>query len=103
VNAKELWDELKRLRRRRKDFDDLEVYVEIIDRPSYEAEKASELTEGDITLEDTVIGEGLVYNLIVPTAFYRDATTGQIVDGETFIKLCAVELEEEHELSPSMH
>lgn len=66
MSAKELWSELEKLRKERPDFDTLDVYVDVIDRKSYEDEQSWD-GEGDLT--ETYLAEGSAFEVAVPTGY----------------------------------
>jgi len=86
MTAKELLDELLQLQQERPaDFDDLAVYVEVVDRESYRAEQSA-TTDAEYTWN--VLGEGSTYALQVHTPIASDSTRG-----EDYILIAAVELD----------
>lgn len=89
--AKELLNELKVLRRQRPDFDTLEVYVDVLDQRSYDEEQAvaSRPLDEAIEVTESVVAVGIVYDIMVPTAYDLDGDTP--VPRETYVLLRAVE------------
>lgn len=85
MTAKDLLDELLRLQRERPgDFDDLAVYVEVVDQVSYNIEQVA-TTETEYTAN--ILGEGSAYAVQVHTPVDRDDT-----QGEDYVLIAAVEL-----------
>lgn len=88
MTARELLDELLRLQHERPgDFDDLAVYVEVVDLESYHAEQAA--TADDAEYTSTILGEGSAYAFQVHVPFASDSTRG-----EDYILIAAVELDD---------
>lgn len=90
MTAKELLEELLQLQQERPaDFDKIEVYVEVVDRESYETEQRAADDNGVTELEFTVIGEGSAYAFQVHTPVDRDGK-----QGDDYILIAAVELDD---------
>jgi hypothetical protein len=94
MTAKALWEELNTLRQERPDFDELEVYVVIYDRESFDKEQAmieADDTENEYTV--TSVGEGSVYAVVVPTGF--DMSGPEPVATGDYLLIHAVEPDDE--------
>lgn len=92
MSAGKLWEELDELRRTRDDFADLEVYVQIIDRKSYDTEAALEAADDTETeMDETMIAEGEVFGVVVPTDYTFPLGAEQGVPGATYLVIRAVE------------
>lgn len=91
MTAQKLFDELMALRDERRDWADLEIYVEVVDRASYEREAILLISENtEIEYESQIIGEGSVYAFQVHTPYDRN-----MKQGDDYILLAAVEFEDD--------
>ena len=91
MTVRELRDELSAIIKNNKGHADLVVHVDIVDRKSYEEERAAERMEhtGDEFVE-TSIGEGTVFGVVIPTdyAFEGEKT----IELGTYVRIRAVEI-----------
>jgi hypothetical protein len=95
MTARELWEYLDGLRQENPAaFETREVYVEIIDRASYEQEqRINGIEDYDQAYADVVLGEGQAFGVVEPTDY--DLTTDPHTELETYILIRAVELEDD--------
>jgi len=89
MTAKELLRELEVLRSERDDFDELEVYIEVVDRESYEQEQSAVADNGVTEYEFSVLAEGSAYAVQVHTPVDRNGERG-----EDYILIAGVELDD---------
>lgn len=92
MTAKELLEQLESLRNERADFDDLEIYVDVITRQSYEREQA---WDGEGEFEEDFVNEGSAFDLVVPTSY--DLSGKEMIATGDYILIRSVELEEDKE------
>jgi hypothetical protein len=93
MTAQKLYDELTQLKHERRDWCDLEVYVEVIDRKSYAVDYMFGRLEGDTpAYEVNVVGEGSAYRFEVHTPVDRDGK-----EGEDYTIIACVEPETDEE------
>lgn len=92
MTAKQLLQELLDLQKERSDFDDLPVYVDIMDHESYEEEQTD--INADKEYMVGVVGEGVLYSVVVPEGFTLEGNE-QVSTGHYLLLQSAEDDEEE--------
>lgn len=92
MTAKELLDQLLDLQKERADFDDLEVYLCVVDQKTYDEENADPPIDGELV--DNVLGEGSAYALVTVTEY--DCKVTPIKEIGDYLLIRGIELEPEN-------